>query len=172
MTRVFALTSLTVLSLSACGPAPQGAGFTGVGSEPVGVTQVSPGPDARLRASQSALVGATLPVHRINSTSGSQSALAGQAMAAGGRTTSTANAMQLAGNKVMVSLAEVGGEMFLVGRAPKSLGAEALDPGSDKALLGVVPQLTGCYHQGQVYRVGRSQIQPEALAIPLSCGSS
>lgn len=170
MTRVFALTSLTVLALSACGPAPQGAGFTGVGSEPVGITRASPGPDARMTASQSAPGGNTLPLHQINSTSLSQSALAAQALAAGGRTSSTARPVQLAGHKVMASLAEVGGELFLVARLPKSLGANALVPGTDKALMGAVPQLTGCHHQGKVYRAGKSQIQPEALAIPLSCG--
>lgn len=170
MTRVFTVTSLTVLFLSACGPAPKGAGFTGVGSEPVGITRASPTPDSRVRASQAVFEGAALPVHQINNAAGSQSALAAQALAVGGRSASTARAVELAGNKVMLSLAEVGGEVFLVGRAPKSLGAGALNPGTDKALLAAVPQLTGCYHQGQVYRAGKSQIQPEALAIPLSCG--
>jgi hypothetical protein len=170
MTRVFALTSLIALSLSACGPAPQGAGFTGVGSEPVGITRASHGPDARMRGPQSTPVGTTLPLHQVTGATGRQSALAAQALAVGGRTSSTANALELGGYKVMVSLAEVGGEMFLVGRAPKSLGAKGLVAGTDKALLDAVPLLTGCQHQGQVYRAGKSRVQPEALAIPLTCG--
>lgn len=171
MTRVFALTSLTVLALSACGPAPQGAGFTGVGSEPVGVSAATAGSDDRFAPSYSQrAAGSSLPLHQVNSTSVSQSALAAQALAAGGRTSSTASPIELAGQKVMASLTKVGGELFLVGRVPKSLGSRALDVGTDKALLGAVPQLTGCQHQGKIYRAGKSQIQPESLAIPLSCG--
>ena len=170
MTRVFALTSLTVLALASCGPAPQGAGFTGVGNEPVGLTSASPGVDARLTASQPIAVNNALPRVQVNSTSQSQPTLANLAMSAGGRSASSSSAIQLAGHRVMVSMAEVGGESFLVGRVPKSLGTNALAQGTDMALLGAVPQLTGCHHQGKVYRAGKSQIQPEALAIPLSCG--
>ncbi|PCJ09446.1 MAG: hypothetical protein COB16_04615 [Rhodobacteraceae bacterium] len=170
MTRVFALFSLIALAVSACGPAPQGVGFVGIGSEPVGVTVARPGPDARLTMSQFVPPRTTLPLHRVNSTSLSQPALAAQALAAGGRTSATAKPAELVGRKVMVSLTEVGGELFLVGRVPKSGLSQSLVPGTDRALLGAVPHLTGCHHQGKVYRAGVSQTHPEALAIPLSCG--
>lgn len=170
MIRVLVLISLAGLVLSACGPAPKGAGFTGVGGEPVGLTSTRQEPDSRLAASQSVPVGNTLPRLKINSSSLSQSARAAQALANGGDTSRTAKPVELASQTVMTSLAEVGGELYLVGRVPKSILSASLKPGTDKALLGAVPQLTGCQHQGKVYRAGVSQTHPEALAIPLACG--
>ena len=170
MIRALVLTSLTGLALSACGPAPKGVGFTGVGSEPVGITAPRQGPNMRLAASQSVPSDNTLPLLRVNSSSLSQSARAAQALASGGTTSKTAKPVELASQTVMTSLAEVGGELYLVGRVPRSILSTSLKPGTDKALLGAVPQLTGCQHQGKVYRAGVSQTHPEALAIPLFCG--
>jgi len=162
--------SLTILGLTACGPEPQGVGFTGVGAEPVGISAAVPSLDARLSPIQNLPAGSRLPLYRLNSTSTGQSVLAAQAMAAGGARSRTANAVELAGQTVMVSLVEGGGELFLVGRVPKSGFSQSLAPGTDRALLGAVPRLTGCRHQGKVYRAGVSQTHPASLATPLSCG--
>ena len=170
MARVLVLTSLTVLALSACGPAPTGAGFTGVGNEPVGITSTRQEADPRLAVSQSVPSGSSLPVHKVDSSSLSQPTRAAQALAVGGATPRDATSVELAGQTVMTSLAEVGGELYLVGRVSKSMLSKSLAPGTDKALLGAVPQLTGCRHQGKIYRAGVSQTHPEALAVPLSCG--
>lgn len=170
MTRVFSLMSLTILGLTACGPAPRGVGFTGVGAEPVGISAAVPSEDTRLSPAQNLQKGGTLPLHRLNTTSTGQSVLAAQAQAVGRARSRATNAIKLAGQTVMVSLVEGGGELFLVARVPKPGSSQSLAPGTDRALLGAVPLLTGCRHQGKVYRAGVSQTQPSSLATPLSCG--
>ncbi|TLP57615.1 hypothetical protein FEE96_19765 [Parasedimentitalea maritima] len=168
MMRIFVLTSLTALALTACGPAPQGVGFTGVGSEPVGLATSTSSADRRLTATQPLPSSNGLPLHHVSSASTSQPVLAAQVM--GGSPSATAKTVELVGSKVLVSLAEANGEVFLVGQVPKSMWSQSLSPGADKALLAAVPQLTGCRHQGKVYRGGVSKTQPVALAVPLSCG--
>jgi hypothetical protein len=163
------LTLFGVLVVAACGPAPQGVGFTGLGAEPVGLSRPLGVADAaRADAAVPLAPGTDMALRRLGGPGASQPDLAARAMA--GRPGADAKAIVLSGQTVAVNLTEVGGALFLVAQAPRSLWGTPLQRDTDKALLAAVPQLTSCRAQGKVYRAGVSQTQPQAMAVPLSCG--
>jgi len=175
MRSALVLPAFVVLGLAACGPGPQGAGFTGIGSEPATLTAPQPGQisvNTGLGADRSgAEVAAAsgLPLLQMQGAGRPAPVLAQVAMAAGGKTSKTANSVEVAGHQMMLSLVEAEDDLFLVARAPKSATGRTLAPGADRAFLASVSAVTGCSSERGVYRYGAAQTLPEGLAVVLHC---
>lgn len=170
MKRTAMIVSVLALGLAACGPEPQGVGFTGLGDDPVDVARADAFTDPRLSPNtvQPAMT-SDLPVYRVSSNSSNPGVLAGAAIANAGRNGRTASTVRLGNEDALMSIVEVGSVRFLVARAPRGVFDKTLDSTTDRRMVASVTQLTGCYPRGGVYRGGKSKKQPQSLAVALSC---
>ena len=172
MTPRSAALSAALLALSAC--APQGVGFTGIGSEPAGVSaairaEEQPAYVPAAGAGLPATAGRQLPLHQAGGAAGDEAALAQAAMAAGGNSESTAAVVMLGTQGVMASLVDAGGTRFLVARTPRTSRKSAFIEGTGRAFLASVQSLTNCGTGQHLYRDGTDGTQAAALAVALVC---
>jgi hypothetical protein len=170
MNRAAMTLGVLAMGLFACGPDPEGVGFTGIGNDPVDVARSDPFNDPRLSTNtlQPAMK-SDLPVHRVSSNSTNPGVLAGAAIANAGKNGRSASSVRLGDEDALLSIVDVGGSRFLVARAPRGVFDKTLDASTDRRFVAAVAQLTGCFPQGGVYRGGKSKRQPQSLAVELSC---
>ncbi len=170
MKRAAVILGGIAIGLSACGPGPQGVGFTGIGNDPVDVARADPFSDPRLaRNTVQPAIMSDLPVYRVSSNSTNPGVLAGAAIANAGKNGRNASSVRLGNEDALLSIVEVGTTRFLVARAPRGVFDKTLDASTDRRFVAAVSQLTGCYPQGGVYRGGKSKRQPQSLAVALNC---
>lgn len=172
MKRAAVILGVLAIGLSACGPDPEGVGFTGIGNDPVDVARSDPFSDQRLSNGASyvpPVAQSSVPLIKVASNSYSPSVMAEKAIRNGGQTKDRAKRVTLGGEEVMLSRVQVANRLYLVARAPRSVWSQSIKPGTDRVFVSSVTQLTGCQAQGGLYRYGESKTQPRAMAVELSC---
>lgn len=173
--RTLSLTAsmAALAALTACGP-QKGVGFTGIGSEPAGPAAAlrEEGPRLYVPSAGAGLppaVSGSLPLHRVAASGSSEAELAAAAMAAGGSTEQSAQAVMLGAQGVMASVVEAGSGRFLVARSPRGSGKGPFLQGTGQAFLAAVQPLTNCGTGHQLYRAGGNGAAPAVLAVALEC---